>query len=180
MATMRHLNGRRRFARATMALCVALATSGCGSVGTLGTLAQLIQPPRFEQSGQSPDIRFRSPSLSEPLGGAGITLWIRVTNPNPFGFTLSTLDATLLLEDQRAAAGSFPLGLPLGALQDSVVPIDLSVSFADLPALAGVLRQATARQPVAYQLDGTIGVDAGRLGQPTFGPMLLVRGEITP
>jgi hypothetical protein len=43
-----------------------------------------------------------------------------------------------------------------------------------------VLRQATARQPIAYQLDGVIGVDAGRLGQPTFGPMLLVRGEITP
>jgi hypothetical protein len=44
--------------------------------------------------------------------------------------------------------------------------------------LAGALRQAAAGSPVAYQLDGTVGIDAGRLGQPTFGPMLLTRGEL--
>ena len=30
---------------------------------------------------------------------------------------------------------------------------------------------------VPYRLEGTIGVDAGRLGQPVFGPMTLIRGE---
>ena len=156
-------------------LPVFFATTGCAAVTSLG---QLIQPPRFEQADQPADIRLISPSLSHPAGGAGVTLWIRVTNPNPFGFTLSTLDTTLVLEGQQAATGTFPLGLPLGAAQESVIPLDLTISFTDLPGLAGVVRRAVSNQPVAFQLDGTVGIDAGRFGQPTFGPMLLVRGEI--
>jgi len=69
------------------------------------------EPPRFEQD-RPAEIRFVAPSLSQPAGGAGVTLWLRVTNPNPFGFTLSTLDSTLFLEGQRAATGRFPLGRP--------------------------------------------------------------------
>ena len=113
--------------------------TGCGA---LGPLTQLIQPPRFDQS-RPAEIRLMSPSLSNPAGGAGVTLWLDVTNPNPFGFTLSTVDATLLLEGSRAASGSFPLGLPLQAGQTSTVPIDLSISFADLPGLADAVRQIT-------------------------------------
>jgi Late embryogenesis abundant protein len=152
-----------------------LLASGCAALTTLG---QLIQPPRFEQADQPADLRLIGPSLSHPAGGAGVTLWIEVTNPNPFGFTLSTLDTTLLLEGQHAATGNFPLGLPLGAGQESVVPIDLTIGFADLPGLANVVRQAVSGQPVTFQLDGTVGVDAGQFGQPTFGPMLLVRGQL--
>jgi hypothetical protein len=70
--------------------------------------------------------------------------------------------------------------LPLTAGAETVVPIDLSISFADLPGLANVIRRAVGRQPIAYRLDGTIGVDAGRLGQPTFGPMTLLTGDIRP
>jgi len=33
---------------------------------------------------------------------------------------------------------------------------------------------------VAYRLEGTIGVDAGQLGQPVFGPLTLLRGDIRP
>jgi hypothetical protein len=148
---------------------------GCAAVTSL---AQLIQPPRFEQAEQPADLRLISPSLSHPAGGAGVTLYIRVTNPNPFGFTLSTLDTTLLLEGQQAATGNFPLGLPLGAMQESVIPLDLTISFADLPGLANVVRRAVSGQSIGFQLDGTVGIDARRFGQPTFGPMLLVRGEI--
>ena len=32
-------------------------------------------------------------------------------------------------------------------------------------------------RPIAYRLDGTVGVDAGRLGQPVFGPMTLLTGQ---
>jgi hypothetical protein len=103
-----------------------------------------------------------------------------VSNPNPFGFTLSTLAATLMLEGNRAAVGDFPLGLPLTAQQASVVPLDLSLDFADLPGLASVVTRAVSGRPVGYELHGTIGVDAGRFGTPTFGPMLLVRGELRP
>ena len=156
---------------------MAAATTVFTGCGALGPLTQLIQPPRFEQS-RPAEIRLMSPSLSHPAGGAGVTLWLDVTNPNPFGFTLSTVDATLLLEGSRAATGSFPLGLPLQAGQSSTVPLDLSISFTDLPGLAGAVRQITGGGSAAYQLDGTIGVDAGRLGQPTFGPMRLATGEL--
>jgi hypothetical protein len=166
---------RHVFLTAVMLIGAALLVSGCAAVTALG---QLIQPPRFEQAEQSADIRLMGPSLSHPAGGAGVTLWIRATNPNPFGFTLSTLDTTLLLEGQHAATGNFPLGLPLGAGQETVIPLDLTISFADLPGLANVVRRAVSGQPVGFQLDGTVGIDAGRFGQPTFGPMLLVRGEI--
>ena len=42
----------------------------------------------------------------------------------------------MFLEEQKAADASFPLGLPLAALAETTVPIDLSVSFSDLPGLA--------------------------------------------
>jgi hypothetical protein len=150
--------------------------AGCAG---LTQLAQLVQAPRFAQADNQPaELRFLAPSRSMPAGGAGVRIWVEVTNPNPFGFTLSSVNATLALEGTRAATGDFPLGLPLTAGQQSVVPLDLTFSFADLPALAGVLRQMAIGGEVDYELDGTVGVDAGRFGTPTFGPMLLTRGEV--
>ena len=112
------------------------------------------------------------------MGGAGVRLWLDVTNPNPFGFTLSSVRATLMLEGMRAATGDFPLGLPLQTGQSTVVPLDLSIHFADLPGLAGTLRQLAAGATVPYALDGTVAVEAGRLGTPSFGPMRLTTGEL--
>ena len=62
-------------------------------------------------------MRLAGPSADRPFGGATVRLWTEVSNPNPFGFTLGTLDGTLFLEGSRAAAAAFPLGLPLGAQQ---------------------------------------------------------------
>lgn len=144
----------------------------------LNRLGAIVQPPRFEQApGQRAEIRLLGPSGGRPLGGAGVRLWAKVTNPNPFGLTLGTLKGTLYLEESRAADAEFPIGLPLGARQDTVVPIDISFSFSDLPGLGDAVRRATSRQPLVYRLDGTIGVDAGPLGQPVFGPMTLLTGE---
>jgi hypothetical protein len=163
---------------ARVAVVTLVAAIGAGCAG-LTQLSQLIQPPLFSQAdGRPAEIRFLAPSLSMPAGGAGVRIWLEVTNPNPFGFTLSTVNATLSLEGTQAASGDFPLGLPLTARQESIVPLDLSISFADIPGLAGALRQIAGGGDVAYQLDGTVGVDAGRLGTPTFGPMLLTRGEL--
>ena len=158
-------------------LCVLiLASSGCA---TLGNLRGLVQAPRFEEARDQPaQVRLFGPSASQPLGGAGVRIWTRVTNPNPFGLTLGTLRGTLHLESTAAAEVDFPLGLPLRSGEETTVPIDLTISFADLPGLANVIRQAAAREPLEYRLDGTIGVDAGSLGQPTFGPMTLVSGEM--
>lgn len=57
-------------------------------------------------------------------------------------------------------------------------PIELSISFADLPGLGSAVRQSLEGRRVGYRFDGTIGVDAGALGQPVFGPMTLLRGEL--
>ena len=160
--------------RICAAVATAVAVSGCAG---LDQLRGLVQPPRFEQaSGRPAEIRLIGPRSDLPLGGAGVRIWTTVTNPNPFGFTLGTLRGSLFLEGTHAADADFPLGLPLSAGQGETIPIDLSVSFADLPGLAGIIRQAANRQPLDYRFDGTIGVDAGRLGQPVFGPMTLIRG----
>lgn len=159
------------------ALLVALtAIPGCAA---LENLRGVIQPPRFSQSPERPaQLRVIGPSLEMPVGGLSVRLWAKVANPNPFGFTLGTLSGTLFLEGARGATADFPLGLPLEAGQETEIPLDLTVSFSDLPGLAQVARHAASARPVEYRLDGTIGVDAGRLGQPVFGPMTLLTGEM--
>jgi hypothetical protein len=160
---------------------VAVAGAVAAGCAQLNQLAALVRAPQFEQApGHQPEIRVLSAGSGLPIGGAGVRLWAKVTNPNPFSLTLGTLKGTLYLEDSRAADVDFPLGLPLSAGADTTVPIDLSVSFSNLPGLAETIRRAMRREPLAYRLDGTIGVDAGRLGQPIFGPMTLLRGDVRP
>jgi hypothetical protein len=66
----------------------------------------------------------------------------------------------------------------LAAAGESVVPLDLRVSFADIPGLADAIRKAVSGRELAYRLDGTVGVDAGQWGRPTFGPMTLLTGDL--
>jgi hypothetical protein len=161
-------------------ICSALACVLFLGCATLDQLASLVQAPRFEQApDRDPELRLVGPGAGMPLGGAAVRLWTRVSNPNPFSLTLGTLEGTLFLEDSRAAEADFPLGLPLTAGGETIVPIELSVSFANIPGLADAIRRAVNREPLAYRLDGTIGVDAGRLGRPSFGPMTLLRGEVS-
>jgi hypothetical protein len=164
---------------ANQTVAAAVVAALAASCATLGPLAQIVQPPTFRQAdNQLAEIRLIAPSVRQPTGGAGVRIWLEVTNPNAFGFTLSTLAATLSVEGTRAATGDFPLGLPLTARQQSIVPLDLYIDFADVPGLASVVRQLATRGSVGYQLDGTVGIDAGRLGTPTFGPMQLTSGEL--
>lgn len=161
----------------------ACAVAGVLFVGCaeLNKLAALVQAPRFEQSpDHRAEIRMSGAGSGLPIGGAGVRLWAKVTNPNPFSLTLGALKGTLYLEDSRAADVDFPLGLPLAAGGETTMPIDVSVSFANLPGLADSIRRAINRQPLAYRLEGTIGVDAGQLGQPVFGPLTILRGDIRP
>jgi len=148
-----------------------LMLQACASA--LGNLSALVQPPRFQQvPGRQAEIRVLG------LEGAGVRLWTRVTNPNAFGIRLGTLKGTLFLEESRAADADFPLGLDLGAGADTELPIDITVSFRDLPGLRDVASKVLARQAVPYRLEGTIGIDAGRIGQNMlFGPMTLLRGD---
>jgi hypothetical protein len=155
---------------ALAATVVIVSTSGCTA---LEGLRALIQPPRFEQdSSNNSEIRLRGTS------GAAVRIWTRVSNPNSFGLTLGTLRGTLHLEGARAATVDFPLGLPLQAHGDELVPIDISVDFRDLPQLGQAAVRAVSRQPIEFELEGTIGVSAGRFGEQTLGPMTFLRGEL--
>jgi LEA14-like dessication related protein len=145
-------------------------SAGCA---TLEGLRSFIQPPRFEQDRQQ-----RSEIRLAGTSGASVRIWTRVTNPNSFGLTLGTLRGTLFLEGARAATADFPLGLPLRAQGEAVVPLDVSIDFRDLPGLGQALSRALARQPVQYDLEGTIGVSAGALGEQVLGPMKFLRGEL--
>jgi hypothetical protein len=158
-----------------------LATLLSGGCAALGRLGALVLPPQFEQAADRPvDVQLTGPSASSLLGAATVRIWTRVTNPNPYGFTLSTLSGTLFLEDRRAATAEFPLGLPLAAGGEAVIPLEFLIDFADIPNLVNVVRRAAARErePVAYRFDGSVGVDAGRLGAPVFGPLTFARGTI--
>jgi LEA14-like dessication related protein len=155
---------------------ISLTLAGCAS---LEGLRALIQPPRFEQASDRPsEIRLLPVQSGRAGGAATVRIWTNVTNPNPFGFTLSTVQATLLLDDVEAADADFPLGLPLQARQTETIPFDLTVSFANVPRLASIIRQAASGSGLRYRLEGTVGVDAGRFGQPMFGPLTLVSGDL--
>lgn len=159
--------------------CAAVAvllSVGCAS---LEGLRAFIQPPQFDEAeGRRSEIRLTGSSQTSPSGGAAVRLWARVSNPNGFGLTLGTLRGTLHLEGSRAATVDFPMGLPLEPRGEAEVPIDILVSFQDLPGLGQAISRAVSRQPIEYELEGTIGVSAGAFGEPVFGPMTLLRGEL--
>jgi len=151
------------------------ALSGCAGLG----LEQVLQAPTFRVDGaQQAQLRLLGPSMQNPLGGASVRLYARVGNPNPVGLTLTRLVGQLSLEGTNAARVDFPLGVPLQAGGETMVPIDIAISFNDLPGLATVARNALGGRGINYSLNGTVGVDAGLLGQPSFGPMTLLTGEL--
>lgn len=153
---------------------VGFLLAGCATLEALG-----IQPLRFAQADDRPsELRILAPSAGRPLGGASIRLWAEIENPNAFGLTLTEVAGDLLLEETEAIAVDFPLGLPLVAHQDTVIPLDVSIGFDDLPRLGQIARAAIGGEPLDYRLDGTFAVEAGRLGRPRFGPLTLLEGEI--
>lgn len=147
----------------------------CASLGALAS----IQPPHIEAAqGRQAEVRLLPPSTQRPSGSAAVRLWARVENPNPLGLTLASLQGGLSLDGRRAARVDFPLGLPLQAGQDTIVPLDVEIDFRDLPGLADVAAGALLGGAVPYRLDGTMAVDAGVLGRPGFGPLTLLEGNL--
>jgi hypothetical protein len=62
--------------------------------------------------------------------------------------------------------------------QEQSVPLDLSIRFDNVPRLGDVLARAALGSDVAYRLEGTLGVEAGPFGQPRFGPLTLLQGDV--
>ena len=160
-----------------------IATLGCAAIlgGCAGLgLGDVIQPPRFSvASGSQAELRLVGPSAGRPLGGAAVRLWARVENPNALGISLRGVQGALALDGTKAADVDFPLGLPLLAGQDTVIPLDINISFSDLPGLADVAARLITRNSVNYRLDGTVTVNAGPLGNPSFGPSTLLDGSLS-
>ena len=155
---------------------LAITTAACATLGTLGAI---VQPPRFEEApDHRAEIRVLTATGGRGYGGLSVRLWTKVTNPNPFGFTLSTLSGTLFLEGTRAATAEFPLGLPLSAGGSEIIPIDVSIGFSDMVNLGDVVQRAVAGRPILYRFDGTVAVQAGRFGTPVFGPMTILKGTV--
>ena len=163
--------------RALTVLAGGLLTPACA---TLGPLGQLVRPLRIEDA---PDRRAElrlGGGRGAPLGSASLRLWALIGNPNPFGLTLAALAGTLFLEEARAATADFPLGLPLRANGEEIVPLDLTIDFSDILGLRDAASRAIRGESLAYRLDGRVTLDAGSLGTPTFGPSTLLRGEVAP
>jgi len=145
-----------------------LLLSGCAALQTLG-----IVPLRISDPGDRPaELRLVG------LSGAALRLWARVENPNRFGVTLRDVVGEVFIADAEAVAANFPLGVPLAAAQDTIIPFDIAIRFDNLPGLARVVRAAVTGNALPYRLEGSFGVEAGNLGSPRFGPMTLLRGEI--
>jgi hypothetical protein len=160
---------------AFVALVAAFLLGSCAHLEGL----PVVQPPTFQVAGdRQAQLQLLGPGLDRPLGGARVRLWARVQNPNRLGITLNTLNGALFLEGQRATVVEFPLGLPLLAAQDTVIPFDIVLGFADVPNLGPALLQALNRGDAQYRLEGQLRVDAGLLGQPTFGPMTFIEGAV--
>ncbi|HYJ79797.1 MAG TPA: LEA type 2 family protein [Longimicrobiaceae bacterium] len=153
--------------RGAVLLGLGLGLSGCATLGQLG-----IQAPQFRVDGS------QQAQLRLVPGGAVVRLYARVANPNPIGVVLSRVAGGLELQGRDAARVDFPLGIPLQGGQETVVPLDIRVNFDDIPTLGSVLLRAVTGQSIGYRLNGTVGVDAGLLGQPTFGPMTLLEGDV--
>src|SRR2546426_993046 len=142
------LEVRARMAGAAVMVATTLA---CASFPQIG---RLIQPPRFETAeDRASEIRLVGPRSGQPLGGAAVRVWTRVRNPNPFGVTLSTIRATLFLEDTRAADGEFPLGLPL------LAQVSLQVEPRERVALIG--RNGTGKSTLLRIISGEVSPDSG-------------------
>jgi hypothetical protein len=156
----------------------ALVALAAVALGSCASLNQLVQPPQFSVAdGREAQLQLVGPSSTRPLGGATLRIWTRVRNPNAFGLTLAALRGNIFLEDTRAGDVQFPLGLPLTAAGDTIIPLDISISFSDLPGLVDVAQRIVTRNRVAYRLDGTVTVDAAPFGQPSFGPSTWISGE---
>lgn len=159
--------------RATAASIVAFLIAGCAGLG----LGSLIQPPTFQSADdRGSHYRLLAPSSDMPVGGVSLRIWTRVTNPNSFGVDLAGLTGALFLDDSRAATIDLPMGLPLPAARDTVIPVDLNVDLSDVPRLARVLGNAVGGGTVDYRVEGTIGVSSSTLGYHEFGPATIVSG----
>lgn len=119
----------------------------------------------------------RLSSLSMPTGAApafaGVTLELRVGNPNPVPVRLANIAGMLIVDGQGVGDVNLPaVNLPASGESRQTAQLRIPVT---LNTAAAFLRVARG-QEVSYRLDGTFTADLGVLGRPAFGPFTLSQG----
>jgi LEA14-like dessication related protein len=126
-------------------LAVALASS-------CATLQQLLQA-----SVQTPTLTFKSATLADvSLGSATVNLNYQLTNPNPFGLSLASVDYAFFVEGHQVVAGKPPQGLTIPASGTADVVLPANVRFADV---APVIETFLTKDVAAYRAQGSIGIE---------------------
>lgn len=119
----------------------------------------------------------RLTDLSLPLPGrpavAGLTVQLRVTNPNPVPLRLTEIQADLIIDGAAVGRLTLPeVSLPAQGQVDQPARASLPLTASTFGSVVKVARG----QAVTYRLDGTFRANLGPLGQPTFGPLTLSQG----
>ena len=118
------------------------------------------------------------------VGDASAPWWLVALGFGFFGgyttFSTWMVESLYIAREGRSGLRALALNVAgvLVAGRDTVIPMDFNVGFADLPGLADVAFRAVTGQELSYRLDGTVSVHAGVLGEPTFGPMTLLQGNV--
>jgi len=127
-------------------LLLALCLQGCASVP-----ASFVSSPKVDlQNVQVVGLGFDSQTF---------LLSFDVENPNPFPLPIQNIDYGLRLNGQLFASGATASNFTVPADGDArfAISVDLNL-FQTAPQLLSIVRDA-ARQEIAYELDGQLGVD---------------------
>jgi LEA14-like dessication related protein len=135
----------RKALLAPVALAVALSSS-------CATLQALLQA-----SVQTPTLTFKSATLADvSLGSATVNLNYQLTNPNPLGLSLASVEYAFYVEGHQVVAGRPPQGLTIPASGTAEVVLPANVRFADV---APVLETFLNKDVASYRARGVLGIE---------------------
>ncbi len=99
-----------------------------------------------------PDVSIADFSVSKlSFDGAAVKMKLRLTNPNDFGIDLNGLDYALKLQGQEIAKGIAKSTTPLTAKGESLMDLDINLSFKELGRSGMAILKGTGTQ---YEIKG--------------------------
>jgi hypothetical protein len=143
-------------------------------LGLVGCVGNLVQTPKFEMR-EAGLLRLNPPGLTGIAPEAVIRVVLEARNPNPIDLGLTEMKFDLFLDGKKVAAGGTPgFNMKANAVPSNV-PVDVSIPI-DPSSLQSMFKIVTGSK-VVYRLEGSFAVDAGALGKPRFGPVVLAQGS---
>lgn len=102
---------------------------------------------------------------------------LQVTNPNPVGLRLTSLDGALVLRDVPAADVRFVGGVDVPAQGSAELVLDVAVPLPGGLGLVEAARDLVAGAPVPYRIEAALGVDLFGV-RSAFPRTTLLQGEL--